>query len=422
MRVIIIGAGLGGLTLAHGLRTAGVEVAVYERSPRNGPQPASYGIHINAHGNRALHACLPAENWAMFDVNSVSAPDVVRFRDRNLEVLTDLQLATSADDADPISHRRAVRRQALHRSLCFGLEEVIGWDKTFESYTGEPDGRVRVTFADGSQTGGDLLVGADGSNSRVRQQYLPALARHDLGILNVAGRLPLSHAAAQAMPGDMVDGSVNNIVPKGPGWLFASTWPASIRQIGTGVEHGAPGEDFLVWAHALNRDAYPSDIDQFSAEALRRWVAERVAGWDPRVAAIIRASDPATIGRVPLRSMSRLPSWRPSNVTVLGDAIHNMTPMAGIGANTALRDADNLRMALTNAGGETVSDRVGRYEAQMREYANVALALSTRNARNAASPRRLPRIAFRALLRAADALPPVKRAVFPTAKITAKAS
>ena len=409
MRVAIIGAGLGGLALAHGLHAAGIEVAVYERSPRTGPQPASYGIHINGHGNQALHACLPAENWAMFDQSSVAAPDVVRFRDHSLGVLTTLGLSSPADIADPIVHRRAVRRQNLHRALLHGLDDVVSWDKTFDSYALRPDGRVAVSFTDGTNAVGDLLVGADGSNSRVRRQYLPGLVRHDLGVLNVAGRLPLSCPAALALPPDMIDGSVNNVVPKVPGWLFASTWPSSRRD----AERGAPDDGFLVWAYAAAREAYPADVDSLSPEQLQRWVVERVTGWDPRVAAMVRSSIPHSIAPVSLRSMSTLQSWQSSPVTLLGDAIHNMTPMAGIGANTALRDADELRRALSDAGPETPLERVGRYEERMRGYANEALALSTRNARNAASTQRLPRLAFRTLLKLTDVAPLVKRAVFP---------
>jgi 2-polyprenyl-6-methoxyphenol hydroxylase-like FAD-dependent oxidoreductase len=409
MRVIVIGGGLGGLALAHGLRAARIEVAVYERSPRTGPQPASYGIHVNGYGNRALHACLPAENWALYDQNSVRAPDVVRFRDRSMDVLTALHLSSPAAIADPIGHRRAVRRQNLHRALLHGLDDVVNWGKTFDSYTPQPDGRVQVSFTDGTSAVGDLLVGADGSNSRVRRQYLPELVRHDLGILNVAGRLPLSHPAALALPRDLVDGSVNNVVPKDPGWLFASTWPASRRDADDG---------FLVWAYAAARAAYPADVDSLAPERLQRWVAERVTGWDPRVAAVVCSSLPNSVAPVSLRSMGTLPAWRPSSVTLLGDAIHNMTPMAGIGANTALRDADELRRALSAPGPETLVERVGRYEEHMRGYANAALALSTRNARTAASTQRLPRLAFRTLLKLTDAVPPVKRVVFPaTARV-----
>jgi 2-polyprenyl-6-methoxyphenol hydroxylase-like FAD-dependent oxidoreductase len=410
MRVVIIGAGLGGLTLAHGLRAAGVEVAVHERSPRTGPQPASYGIHINDHGNRALNACLPAANWALYDRSSVPAPNVVRFRDPTLTTLTALELSSPTEDADPIVHRRAVRRQPLHRALLTGLEDAVVWDSTFAAFTQRADGRVEAAFTDGTTTEGDLLVGADGSNSRVRHQYLPILVRHELGILNVAGRLPLSHPSAQALPADMTDGSVNNVVPRHPGWMFASTWPASHI-----LEAGAPDEDFLVWAYAAARSAYPADVDTLPAKDLQNWVAARIGGWDPRLIEMVSSSVTDTVATVPLRTMTTLPFWQPSSVTVLGDAVHNMTPMAGIGANTALRDADTLRRALTDPGPAGLAERVGRYEQQMRGYANEALALSTRNARNAASEKRLPRLAFRTLLKVTDAVPPVKRKVFPGA-------
>ncbi|WP_433781448.1 FAD-dependent oxidoreductase [Actinomycetospora sp. CA-101289] len=417
MRVIIIGAGLGGLTLAHGLRGAGIEVAVYERNLRAGPQPASYGIHINGHGNRALHACLPAENWDRYDCGAVPAPDVVRFRAPTLATLTALELSSLTENADPIGHRRAVRRQPLHQALLHGLEDVVEWDKTFSSFTRHVGRRVQVQFADGTTTEGDLLVGADGSNSRVRHKYLPALVRHELGILNVAGRLPLSHPAARALPRDMTDGSVNNVVPRRAGWLFASTWPASPRDTAA----AAPDEDFLVWAYAAGRRAYPDDVDSLGPRELQRWVATRVSDWDPRVTAMISASSPDTIAPVPLRSMTTLPDWSPSQITLLGDAIHNMTPMAGIGANTALRDADALRRSLTGAEPVSLVERVARYEDEMRAYANEALTLSTRNARNAASDKRLPRLAFRTLLKVTDSVAPIKRRVFPGAVPTSTA-
>lgn len=70
--------------------------------------------------------------------------------------------------------------------------------------------------------------------------------------------------------------------------------------------------------------------------------------------------------------MNTLPEWGPSNVTLLGGTIHNMTPMAGIGANTALRDTGLLRRQLVtalSAEGDLVQ-AVGEYEAGMRIYAN----------------------------------------------------
>jgi 2-polyprenyl-6-methoxyphenol hydroxylase-like FAD-dependent oxidoreductase len=418
MRVLIIGGGLGGLALAHGLRNSGIGVAVHERGSRTGPQPAGYGIHINDHGNRALHACLPEENWRAYDQTSVPAPNVVRFRDTDLDTLTELQLSTPAEDTDPVTHRRAVRRQELHQALLLGLDDVVTWDSTYRAHTTAPDGRVRVEFTDGTTDEGDLLVGADGSNSRVRRAHLPHLQRRELGILNIAGRLPLTDPAARALPAGMTDGSINNIVPACAGWMFASTWPAAHD----GNGQPGTGEDFLVWAYAAALGSYPAEVESLHAGELQHLVVDRIQGWDPRLVDMITRSDPATVAPVPLRSMDVLPWWAPSPVTLLGDAIHNMTPMAGIGANTALRDADALRRALTAGTEDSIAERVGRYEAEMRGYANEALALSSRNARNAASTKRMPRLAFRTLLKVTNAIPPIKHKVFPATAHAQQAS
>jgi 2-polyprenyl-6-methoxyphenol hydroxylase-like FAD-dependent oxidoreductase len=392
MRTLIIGAGLGGLCLAHGLRQAGVDVAVYERRPSPADHPASYGIHLDADGQRALHACLPERNWTRLVDTAVPARDVIRFHDQRLRTLAVRDRETPENATDPITRRRAVSRDALRDALLLGLDDVVQWGKEFTGYA-EGD-QVEADFADGTRTTGDVLVGADGSNSRVRRQRLPGLDRIDLGVLNIAGRVPLTSAPAVRLPADLIDSSINNILPAGPGWMFVSTWRGD-------------GEYYVVWAWAAARASYPADVEQWSPERLRHLVSERVAGWAPAVRDLVAATNPATVAPVPLRTMPTLHPWTPGNVTLLGDAIHNMTPMAGIGANTALRDADQLRRALTTAGAG-----IGGYEREMRAYANEALALSTRNARTAASEARFPRLAFRSMLRVAEAVPPVKRAMF----------
>ena len=98
--------------------------------------------------------------------------------------------------------------------------------------------------------------------------------------------------------------------------------------------------------------------------------------------------------------MPVLQSWTPSNVTVLGDAIHNMTPMAGLGANTALRDASVLRRKLIAAASSGTVGAIASYEDEMREYANKAVGMSVSNAQNGVSSHRVKRTAFRTVLRA----------------------
>jgi 2-polyprenyl-6-methoxyphenol hydroxylase-like FAD-dependent oxidoreductase len=411
MKVLIAGAGLGGLCLAHGLRQAGVDVQVLERRPTPADQPSSYGIHLNAHGLAALHACLPAASWEQLTAAAVPARDIVRFYDQQLKPLAVLDHEASGSTADPVTRRRAISRGALRDALLLGLNtqtrgaaDVVQWGHAVTGFETAPDGRVTVRCADGSHATADLLVGADGSNSRIRGQLLPGVDRQELGILNIAGRVPLTAEIAGQLPAPLVDGAVNNIVPAGPGWMFVSTWPAGSLE--------GEARSFAVWAWAAARGSYPAGIDDYKPQQLRDLVSGHVAGWSPALRRLVAATDPATVSPVPLRTMAALGAWPPSNVTLLGDAIHNMTPMAGIGANTALRDADQLRRALIAPGALDIVGRVGTYEEQMRGYANQALALSTRNARNAASTQRLPRLAFRTVLRLAEAMPPVKRKMF----------
>ena len=86
--------------------------------------------------------------------------------------------------------------------------------------------------------------------------------------------------------------------------------------------------------------------------------------------------------------------------------------MAGVGANTALRDAHVLTEALKGAADDrsSIIDAIAKYESAMRGYANTAVALSRRNAESASSSGFLSRQGFRILLRLAQASPPIMRA------------
>src|SRR6202011_2575890 len=97
LRVLIAGGGLGGLTLAHGLRQAGLDVQVFERQapPTTSDLTTSYRIHIDPTGSRALHSCLPAERWEAFTAQAAAPLRGIAFTTEHLTTLGFIP------DADP---------------------------------------------------------------------------------------------------------------------------------------------------------------------------------------------------------------------------------------------------------------------------------------------------------------------------------
>jgi 2-polyprenyl-6-methoxyphenol hydroxylase-like FAD-dependent oxidoreductase len=92
----------------------------------------------------------------------------------------------------PEASHHSVSRITLRHVLLDGLDDPVHLGKEFTRYEQAADGQITALFADGTSATGDVLVGADGANSRVRQQYLPDAHRMDTGIVAVAGKLPLT--------------------------------------------------------------------------------------------------------------------------------------------------------------------------------------------------------------------------------------
>jgi 2-polyprenyl-6-methoxyphenol hydroxylase-like FAD-dependent oxidoreductase len=111
---------------------------------------------------------------------------------------------------------------------------------------------------------------------------------------------------------------------------------------------------------------------------LHRRVADTVLGWHPGVRRIVEAADvPATFA-VTITSARPVEAWDSPVVTLLGDAIHTMSPGRGDGANVALRDAALLREVLVAAvaQGRPLTDAKREYEAEMLRYGFAAVAAS----------------------------------------------
>ncbi|HEY7488886.1 MAG TPA: NAD(P)/FAD-dependent oxidoreductase [Streptosporangiaceae bacterium] len=413
LHVLVIGGGIGGLCLAHGLRRNGVSVAVYERTETRTDWLQGYRIHISPRGARALHDCLPPELWKAFLTTAGTPAAGFGFLTHKLRDLLFLDESLIAGDArDAADRHHSISRITLRNVLLSGLDDVLHLGKEFTRYEQAADGTVTAHFADGTSATGDVLVAADGANSRVRQQYLPRAQRIDTGIVAIAGKVPLTDHARAWMP-SRLSTSVNNIMPPKDSFMFTAVWEGDRARLdpppGVSVD---TTQDYVFWAYAAKRDAYPDGaLDTDDGPALRALTQRMIGGWHPDLLHLVAESDPGTVAPVVVRSMAPVPAWKTTTVTLLGDAIHNMTPMAGIGANTALRDADLLCRKLTAAdrGEAALLPAIAEYEAAMRDYGFAAVKLSLRNARQATAPSRLARAAFKAVLRAVNAIPVLKR-------------
>ena len=266
---MIIGGGIGGLCLAQGLRRAGIGVTVYERTQARTDWLQGYRIHINPDGSRALYNSLPPAVWQRFR-DTVSANDGgFGFATEQLDDLLRFAGSEILPEAGPADAHYGASRITLREVLLSDLDDVVRLGKTFERYETGVDGRVTAYFSDGTSATADVLIGADGANSRVRQQLLPDAERIDTGILAIAGKYRLDGAnLPRALRED-----ANMIIPTGSGFLFTAVWQPDRTMI---VEEPAP-DGFLLdnstaytfWAYADQASRFPLDSRALSGRDLQ---------------------------------------------------------------------------------------------------------------------------------------------------------
>ncbi|WP_345379882.1 NAD(P)/FAD-dependent oxidoreductase [Pseudonocardia yuanmonensis] len=431
LKTIVIGAGTGGMCLAHGLRQAGLEVAVYERDRTRTGGLNGYRVGISPNGARALKACLPPGLFDTF-VATTGLPytylTMYTERFRELVGMRFDDLPQSGDRPEDRDHN--VSRMTLRQVLFTGMEDVITFDKTFTHHEQHADGTVTAHFADGDSATGDLLVGADGANSRVRKQYLPHARHVETGLVAIGGKVALTGGNSGLLPERAMDGMSMLFDRRGQfGIVHAMRlpWRDGAPREGIGAGDAAlieawPGllydntTDYLSWGLSTSRSLAPADVLDRRGADLHEVTLSLTEDWDPRWRELVATSDPTAALALSIRTSEPVPAWRPSSVTLIGDAIHTMTPGRGAGANTALRDARELRDRLVRVrdGELTRDEAVGGYEELMLRYSALAVQESLEFMNDDGTARRpvvgpLSVLAQRTALRVVNHLPPAKR-------------
>jgi 2-polyprenyl-6-methoxyphenol hydroxylase-like FAD-dependent oxidoreductase len=366
MRVIVIGAGLGGLALAHSLVRQGIDVAVYERDGDVAARFQGYRIGLLNRGVDDLRYCVPARLHPLLDAISGDVTGLGRAVDEQLVEL---------GSTPPRDEGLLFDRDVLRHLLLADLADRVRFGRRLRSYAELPDGTVRADFADGTTATADLLVGADGMGSSVRRQLLPDVRILDLGVRGAIGRTILTERFADLVPGwttMVLSGDLRLFIGKMP---FRRPPHLAARELAPDVVLPATAS-YLRWVMLM--PAGPGDVlppTGTHAEDAVAAILHLVRDWHPDLRALFEESDRDNSGVGPLRTGPRVDPWPTSRVTLLGDSAHPMPP-GGLGANLAFRDARLLSttLARVRSGAEELLPALADYEREMCEYAAAARA------------------------------------------------
>ena len=326
--VTIIGAGLGGLTLARVLHVHGIPATVYEAeaSPTTRAQGGMLDIH-DYNGQVALEAAGLMEEFRGLVLRGRES---MRILDPDGTIL--FEKADDGTGGSPEAQRAALRQMLLD-SLPAG---TVRWGHRVSGVRALGGGRHEVTFTDGSTADTGFLVGADGTWSRVR----PLLTD-----------VTPEYGGSSSIETFLFDGDNRH--------------PATAKAVGGGslfvFDDNASGKVFLVHResdgnlHAYLWLARPLDwftgLDFADPVAATARIAREVDGWAPELTALITDSDTDPVYR-PHYTLPVAHRWeRVPGVTLLGDAAH-LQPPNGEGANLAMQDGAELGAAIAAHPGD----------------------------------------------------------------------
>lgn len=310
--IVIVGGGIGGLTLAIALRQRGVTAQVYEAAPALRPVGAGILVPANAMqifdrlglAEQIAQAGMPVRHGAIFDAQA--------------GVLQKANLDTFAERFGFATI--AIHRGLLHQTLVAALDSAqLHLGKALQTLS-EQAGEVRMRFADGDEVRAHSVIGADGLRSAVRQQLFPG------DRLRYSGQRSYRAVARLALPP----------VCEGASW---EVW-------GPGCRFGfaAIAPDQVYWFATL--DAAPGEPGWHAP--LKPRLAEQFAAFPAPVETLIDATAEAAIITTDIHDLWTLPRWHVGRVGLLGDAAHATTPNLGQGGAQAVEDAAVLAECLTS--------------------------------------------------------------------------
>ena len=373
MKLVIVGAGIGGLSAALAIRArlgAAAEILVLERTEKL--EEAGAGLQLSPNATRVLFGLGLGE--ALTAV--ASAPARIEMRTAagaRLLYANELGPAAAARWGAPYLH---IHRADLRTVLLDGVKAAGG----IEVRTGASVGAVSqdgagatLLLEDGALVTADAVVGADGLRSAVRAALFGAGQPRYSGQAAWRALVP-----AERLPDELPSPEAGVWTGLGRHFVHYPLRGGSLINLVAVADAAEPGEE-----------SWRTRGDPVA-------LAVAFAGWPSPVAELILAAD--EVWRWPIYDRPPLPRWSAGRVTLLGDAAHPMPPYMAQGAAQAIEDAQALAIRLGEAGDVVRAFR--RYEADRTDRTARVQAASRRNA----TLFHLPAFASRPMFAAAGAL------------------
>ncbi len=337
MKAIIVGAGIGGLTAAIALKKAGIEVEVYEQASEFKRLGAGISLWVNAF--KAFKE-IGLEQEIISLAAEIKTSQLFTQNGQLISAIPAADFKKKFGLPSVVMHRGD-----LHEILVKSLgKEHIFLNKSFESYT---EGKnITVNFADSTSASGDLLIAADGINSKVRKQSFAEIP------LNYSGATVFRGICKQTIPTVELGSSFETW---GKGGRFG-VFPMKNNEIYWYLTHKQPVNNIL------------------KKEARKAFVDKHIQDWHSPIPDIITKTDNADILQNDIFEIRALKKWVKGNIALLGDAAHAMQPNLGQGAVMAIEDAVVLAQSLSQ--NDDIATALETYQHKRLARANKVQRLS----------------------------------------------
>ncbi|MCE9598857.1 MAG: FAD-dependent monooxygenase [Spirochaetia bacterium] len=348
-KIAIIGGGPGGLTLARLLQLKGVDVVVYERDASKNIR--TQGGALDLHKESGLAALTKAGLLEAFKANFRPGADKIRIVDNRANLRYDEHEAEKSQSFGDKHFRPEIDRGPLRDIL---LDSLKSGTVVYASHlvSLEANGNSwRLDFRNGNSTNADIVIGADGADSRVRA-FVTDIRPFYSGLTMVEGSVYNSEKTAPVIHALLKGGKI---------FAFGNEKTLIVSSKGDGSLGFATGcKTDESWSSA-------SGIDFKDHSQLLAWFKNEFSEWNSLWHELFESETTIFTPR-PQYCMPLDQTWKSkSNITVIGDAAHLMPPYAGEGVNMAMLDALELSEFLTSDRFKDTRAAISKYETRMQK-------------------------------------------------------